>query len=124
MLPHQGTHVAGRGDLRRRIRRQIASTVSSLVGRFFAETRAHSRLGAAADDLVFQTKEGQRELARDFATPYAVVNASEDFADTFMLYLRKHEFPDAYASRPGVHRKVLAIAAAVKEQNRRLATDG
>ena len=70
---------------------------------------------------VFETKEGKRELARDFATPYAVVNASEDFADTFMLYLRKHESREAYASRPGVHRKVLAVEAAVKEQSRRLA---
>lgn len=70
---------------------------------------------------VFETKEGKRELSRDFATPYAVVNASEDFADTFMLYLRKHESLEAYASRPGVHRKVLAIEHAVKEQSRRLA---
>ena len=73
---------------------------------------------------VFETKAGKRELARDFATPYAVVNASEDFADTFMLYLRKHESPDAYASRPGVHRKVLAIEAAVKKQALRLGTIG
>jgi hypothetical protein len=71
---------------------------------------------------VLETKEGKRKLARDFATPYAVVNASEDFADTFMLYLRKHESPDAYASRPGVHRKVLAVEAAVKKQALRLGT--
>ena len=70
---------------------------------------------------VFETKEGKRELSRDFATPYAVVNASEDFADTFMLYLREHESLEACASRPGVHRKVLAIEHAVKEQSRRLA---
>lgn len=71
---------------------------------------------------LLDTQEGRRKLARDFATPYAVVNASEDFADTFMLYLRKHESPDAYASRPGVHRKVLAVEAAVKRQAQQLGT--
>jgi hypothetical protein len=70
---------------------------------------------------LFETKDGKRDLARDFATPYAVVNASEDFADTFMLYLRKHESADTYVARPGVHRKVLAVEAAVKEQVSRLA---
>ena len=70
---------------------------------------------------LFETKDGKRELARAFATPYAVVNASEDCADTFMLYLRKHESSDTYVARPGVHRKVLAVEAAVKEQARRLA---
>jgi hypothetical protein len=70
---------------------------------------------------LFETKEGKKDLARDFATPYAVVNASEDFADTFMLYLRKHESPGTYTARTGVHRKVLAVEAAVKEQARRLA---
>lgn len=36
--------------------------------------------------------------------------------------IRKHDSPNAYAARPGVHRKVLAVEAAVKEQARRLAT--
>lgn len=71
---------------------------------------------------VFTTSQGKRQLARDFATPYAIVNASEDFAETFMLYLRKYDSPGAYASRPGVYRKVLAVEAAVKEQRRRLTT--
>jgi hypothetical protein len=70
---------------------------------------------------LFETKEGKKDLARDFATPYAAENASEDFADTFMLYLRKYDSPGTYAARPGVHRKVLAVEAAVKEQARRLA---
>jgi hypothetical protein len=70
--------------------------------------------------FVFETKEGKKQLGRDFATPYAVVSAAEDFADTFMLYLRRHELPDTYAARPGLYRKVLAVEAAVKEQCRRL----
>jgi hypothetical protein len=71
--------------------------------------------------FVFETKEGKKQLGQDFATPYAVVSAAEDFADTFMLYLRKHDSLDTYAARPGVYRKVLAVDAAVKEQCRWLA---
>ena len=37
-----------------------------------------------------------------------------------MHYFQKHELLDTYAARPGVHRKELAVKAAVKEQSRRL----
>ena len=72
--------------------------------------------------FVFETKEGRKQLGQDFATPYAVVSALEDFADTFMLYLRKHDSLDTYADRPGVYHKVLAVEGAVKEQCRRLSS--
>jgi hypothetical protein len=36
----------------------------------------------------------------------------------------KHDPSNAYAARPGGHRKVLAVEAAVKEQARRLAAVG
>mgnify|MGYP000947784581 CR=1 FL=1 len=51
--------------------------------------------------------------AAKFVTPYAMTNAKEDFAETFMTYLRCHASLGSWARRPGVYAKLLAVEDAV-----------
>jgi len=51
----------------------------------------------------------------DFVSRYACTNPKEDFAETFMFYLKYRNNLDRFAkSRPGVYRKLKAVEKVVK----------
>lgn len=50
-----------------------------------------------------------------FATPYACGQAKEDFAETFMLFLRERRRLGRFAHRRAFHAKLLAVQSAVAE---------
>lgn len=51
----------------------------------------------------------------DYVSEYATTQAKEDFAETFMVYLRDRRKLSTYCRRPGVFVKLQAVEAAVKE---------
>jgi len=62
----------------------------------------------------------EKELLKDFVSQYASTQSREDFAETFMLYLRHRKNLGKFRARPGVYRKLLAVERAVKSARRRL----
>lgn len=56
--------------------------------------------------------------ANDFVSNYATTLPREDFAETFMTFLRHRRSLTRFQNRPGVHRKLRATAAAVREAAR------
>jgi hypothetical protein len=56
--------------------------------------------------------------ARDFVSHYATTKPREDFAETFMTFLRNRRSVGRFRRRPGLHRKLLAVASAVREAAR------
>lgn len=63
-------------------------------------------------------------LLNEFITDYATTNASEDFAETFMFYLKYRRSLQRFANRSGVYRKVRAVEQAVETAARRLRVSG
>jgi hypothetical protein len=59
-------------------------------------------------------------LLSEFITDYATTNASEDFAETFMFYLKYRRSLDRFRSRPGVYRKIIAVERAVMRASKRV----
>ena len=53
--------------------------------------------------------------ATDYVSEYATSQAKEDFAETFMVYLRDRRNLSKYRRRPGVFAKLKAVEAAVEE---------
>jgi hypothetical protein len=58
-------------------------------------------------------------LLSEFITDYATTNASEDFAETFMFYLKYRRSLDRFRTRPGVYRKLKAVERSVVQASRR-----
>jgi hypothetical protein len=61
-----------------------------------------------------------RHLRREFISDYAVTNACEDFAETFMFFLKYRNSLDRFDNRPGVLRKIRSIERAVQRASRQL----
>jgi hypothetical protein len=59
-------------------------------------------------------------LLGEFITDYATTNASEDFAETFMFYLKYRKSLDRFCGRPGVYRKLRGVERAVLTARRRI----
>lgn len=59
-------------------------------------------------------------LLNDFVTDYASTNPSEDFAETFMLYLRYRNSLGRFLKRPGVQRKMLGVHYAIQSAAQKL----
>jgi hypothetical protein len=51
----------------------------------------------------------QTELYDDFVSPYALCNSSEDFAETFMYFLRYRKSLNSFKNRKGVYQKLRNI---------------
>lgn len=62
----------------------------------------------------------RKSLRDDFVSEYAATLSCEDFAETFMYYLRYRNSIDRFASRPGVYKKLLAVQKAVATASREL----
>lgn len=58
-------------------------------------------------------------LLQDFITDYATTNASEDFAETFMFYLKYRRSLDRFANRPAVYQKLRMVERAVYVASKR-----
>jgi hypothetical protein len=58
-------------------------------------------------------------LLQEFITDYATTNACEDFAETFMFYLKYRRSLERFASRPVVYRKLKMVERAVGMASRR-----
>ncbi len=63
-------------------------------------------------------------LLSEFITDYATTNASEDFAETFMFFLKYRRSLDRFQNRPMVYRKIKAVERAVIQASRRVRTFG
>ena len=59
-------------------------------------------------------------LLDEFVTDYATTNPGEDFAETFMLYLRYRNSLSRFFKRPGVQRKMLGVHYAIQSAAGRL----
>ena len=55
----------------------------------------------------------------DFVSEYAGTLAKEDFAETFMFYLRHRKTLEQFAGRPGLYKKLKAIERAVSKIRKR-----
>lgn len=62
----------------------------------------------------------KRLLKNDFVSEYAYTDRKEDFAETFMLFLRYRKSLARFLHRPGVYRKVTAIRQAVSRKKKML----
>jgi hypothetical protein len=54
-----------------------------------------------------------KHLLANYASEYATTNASEDFAETFMLWLKNGRDASRQRHRPGVYKKMLCIERAI-----------
>lgn len=61
-----------------------------------------------------------RYLLNEFITDYATTNASEDFAETFMFYLKYRKSLERFRGRSGVYRKLRGVERAVLTARRRI----
>ena len=61
-----------------------------------------------------------REFRNDFVSDYASTLSREDFAETFMIYLKHRNNLKKFSSRKGVYKKLLAVEQAVKTARREL----
>jgi hypothetical protein len=55
-----------------------------------------------------------KEFQNDFISEYASTLSREDFAETFMTYLKYRNSLGRFQSRPGVYKKLIAVERAVK----------
>jgi hypothetical protein len=60
-----------------------------------------------------------KHLLQNFITDYATTNASEDFAETFMFFLKYRRSLERFASRPVVYQKLRMVERAVAVAARR-----
>lgn len=58
--------------------------------------------------------------ANEFVSWYAATQPCEDFAETFMTYLRFRKNLEKFSSRPGVYRKLKAVEKAVAQARKEL----
>jgi hypothetical protein len=56
----------------------------------------------------------------EFVSEYAATKTYEDFAESFMLYLRYRKSIDRFKTRKGVYRKLKAVGRAIKITAKRL----
>lgn len=61
-----------------------------------------------------------REFRNEFVSDYASTLSREDFAETFMIYLKHRNNLKKFSSRKGVYKKLLAVEQAVKTARREL----
>lgn len=54
-----------------------------------------------------------RNYANDFCSPYACTHPCEDFAETFMIFLRERKNLSIFRAQKGVYRKLKAVEKAV-----------
>ena len=54
------------------------------------------------------------QFGNDFVSDYAATLAKEDFAESFAVFLRYRNSLERFKSRPGVNRKIKAVARAVR----------
>ena len=64
----------------------------------------------------------RRLFNQEFISGYAATHFCEDFAETFMTYLRHRKNLSRYRNRPGVYRKLAAVEKAVNVASRELGT--
>lgn len=60
-----------------------------------------------------------KHLLMHFVSEYATTNASEDFAETFMYFLKYRRSLSRFQNRPGVYRKIRMVERAVAMAARR-----
>lgn len=66
-----------------------------------------------------QQRRFSNRLLQQFVSEYATTNASEDFAETFMFYLKYRRSLNRFVHRPGVYRKIRMVERAVAMAARR-----
>ena len=86
---------------------------SELWERKLKRDRAFQQSFAACRNDRERANQLRRRLQNDFVSEYATTLAREDFAETFMFYLRNRNCLDRFKSRSGLHTKLKAVEAAV-----------
>ena len=86
---------------------------SELWERKLKRDRAFQQSFAACRNDRERANQLRRRLHNDFVSEYATTLAREDFAETFMFYLRNRNCLDRFKSRSGLHTKLKAVEAAV-----------
>lgn len=74
-----------------------------------------TRLGNASNPQSLE----RRNMLQHFISEYATTNASEDFAETFMFFLKYRRTLDRFAKRPIVYQKLCMVQQAVGKATRR-----
>ena len=89
------------------------TTPSELWERKLNRDRAFQQRFAACRNDRERASQLRRRTQNDFVSEYAMTLACEDFAETFMFYLRNRNQLDRFKSRTGLHKKLKAVEAAV-----------
>jgi len=72
------------------------------------------------DCEAFEERFSELGMDRNFASPYAATCPSEDFAETFRVFLAHRKSTPKWPNRPGFRRKVEAVRQAVRHKSREL----
>lgn len=92
------------------IRHEFAHAWAWLDPKFIDLPWFQRAFGACYDDAWAEAPEYDRA---DFVSRYACTAPKEDFAETFMVFLRRHDSLDRYLGRPGMYHKLKAVERAV-----------
>lgn len=78
----------------------------------------------AESGIVFEpaSKRFKTEFRKQFVSDYAATLYCEDFAETFMFYLRNRNSFHRFKNRPDVYRKLKAVESAVRRAKKELGT--
>lgn len=99
------------GTLVDTIRHEFAHAWAWLDARYIDRPWFRKAFGHGYDD---DWSDGKPEFDEaDFVSEYACEAPKEDFAETFMVYLRCHRSLDQFRARRGVYRKLKAVERAV-----------
>lgn len=101
---------------------------SEVVYRTWLKTLKQNPVYLASIEACRTKKQKQRlfenYLNAEFITTYSTTNPSEDFAETFMFYLRYRRSLGRFSKRLGVQRKIMAVHLAVNEISQNLSKLG
>jgi Putative zinc-binding metallo-peptidase len=103
-------HYVPGGTLLDVIRHEFAHAWAWLDPKFIKQPWFPKAFGARYHDEWIEVPEASRT---DFASAYACTAPKEDFAETFMLFLRQRKKLDRYRDRRGLYRKLKAVERAV-----------
>jgi hypothetical protein len=102
------------GTLVDTIRHEFAHSWAWLDPRHVDGPWFRKAFGARYGDTWDPDREPEEFDADEYVSSYAMTAPCEDFAETFMTWLRCRNSLDRFRNRPGVTRKLRAVGAAVK----------
>jgi hypothetical protein len=83
-------------------------------------SRSYQREVSRCRTLSGKNRVWNRYVRQQFITDYSVTSACEDFAETFMFYLKYRDSLDRFEDRPAVYRKLRSVERAIQRASRQL----